>query len=176
MSRRRYVKDYRINEYIDEKGYVTSESEYIGGDYRFVLPTARVHGSAKRVAALGAVGWACFLVLACVEGTAMRTIYVALPFAFSALPLFLLMRSAISALRAKDGPLRHDQADSIAHTLPAAALWAMLLPGASFLGCLISSLAGAEEWDVLFLALSAVMTACGALCFAARGDFATKKR
>ena len=58
----------------------------------------------------------------------------------------------------------------------AAALWAMLLAGGSFLGCLISSLAGAEEWVVLFLALSAVMTACGALCFAARGDFATKKR
>ena len=113
MSRRRYVKDYRINEYIDEKGHVTSESEYIGGDYRFVLPTARVHGSAKRVAALGAVGWACFLVLACVEGTAMRTIYVALPFVFSALPLFLLMRPAISALRAKDGPLSHGPSPSL---------------------------------------------------------------
>ena len=51
-----------------------------------------------------------------------------------------------------------------------------VLPGAGFLGCLISSLAGAKGWDALFLAVSAVMTACAAACFAIRRDFYTEKR
>ena len=121
MSRHRYVKDYRLNEYIAENGRVTSESEYIGGDYRFAAGAA-----------------------------------------------LLARRSA--------EPLKHDVADKIGHAAPAAALWATLLPGAGFLGCLISSLAGAGGWDALFLAVSAVMTVCAAACFAIRRDFYTEKR
>ena len=105
----------------------------------------------------------------------MRTVYVALPFAFTALPLFFLTRAALLARRSAE-PLKHDVADKIGHAAPAAALWAMLLPGAGFLGCLISSLAGAKGWDVPFLAVSAVMTACAAACFAIRRDFYTEKQ
>ena len=142
MSRHRYVKDYRLNEYIAENGRVTSESEYIGGDYRFAAGAARAKAAANRALALCALCWAAYLALVCVDGTAMRTVYVALPFAFTALPLFFLTRAALLARRSAE-PLKHDVADKIGHAPPAAALWATLLPGAGFLGCLISSLAGA---------------------------------
>ena len=175
MSRHRYVKDYRLNEYIAENGRVTSESEYIGGDYRFAAGAARAKAAANRALALCALCWAGYLALVCVDGTAMRTVYVALPFAFTALPLFLLTRAAAGALRASE-PLRHDEADRLSHTLPGAALWAMMLPAASFLGCLLSSALGAADWDALFLALSAAMAACGAGCFFRRADFDTEKR
>ena len=175
MGRHRYVKDYRLNEYIDERGHVTSETEYIGADYFFRRGAGRARSSGKLVCALSAAGWACFVALVCVEGTAMRTMYVALPFAFTALPVFLLTRAAAGALRASE-PLRHDEADRLSHTLPGAALWAMMLPAASFLGCLLSSALGAADWDALFLALSAAMAACGAGCFFRRADFDTEKR
>lgn len=175
MSRHRYVKDYRLNEYIAENGRVTSESEYIGGDYRFAAGAARAKAAANRALALCALCWAGYLALICVDGTAMRTVYVALPFAFTALPLFFLTRAALLARRSAE-PLKHDVADKIGHAAPAAALWATLLPGAGFLGCLISSLAGAKGWDALFLSVSAVMTACAAACFAIRRDFYTEKQ
>ena len=97
MSRHRYVKDYRLNEYIAENGRVTSESEYIGGDYCFAAGAARAKAAANRALALCALCWAGYLALVCVDGTAMRTVYVALPFAFTALPLFLLTRGAAGA-------------------------------------------------------------------------------
>ena len=177
MSRHRYVKDYRLNEYIAENGRVTSESEYMrGGIIRFAAGAARAKAAANRALALCALCWAGYLALVCVDGTAMRTIYVALPFAFTALPLFFLTRAALLTRRSAE-PLKHDVADKIGHAAPAAALWATLLPGAGFLGCPHQpALAGAKGWDALFLAVSAVMTACAAACFAIRRDFYTEKQ
>ncbi len=175
MSKRKYIKDYRLNEYISENGRVSSETEYIGGDYRFSAPMERVRRSARLALGLSAISWACFAVLVCVEGSAMRIMYAALPFAFTALPLFLMTRSAVLALRAGE-KLRHDEADRIGHTMPAAALWAMLLPGIACLGCALTCAFGAADWDPLFLALSAVMAACGAAAFSRRADFATEKQ
>lgn len=174
MAKRKYIKDYRLNEYIAENGRVTSEPEYIGGDYVFTAGAAAARRASVFACALAAVEWLCFAVCVWREGASMRVIYAALPLALSALPLFLMTRSAVSALRAKE-PLRHDEADRIGQTMPGAALFSMVLPGMACLGSALAAALGVADWDAVFLALSAVMAACGAAVFFRRADFATEK-
>lgn len=174
MAKRKYLKDYVVNEYIDEKGHVTRDTQYIGEPYGFKYGLGRAKRSAKLTLFLSIAEWVCFFICCWFEGSAMRTIYVALPFAFTALPLFLMTRASVNTLRSAE-PMKRGEAEKIASNMPAASLASGLLPLISFLGCAVTmALGGTADW--LFIALSAVMVICAALAFTRRRDFAVETK
>ncbi len=105
MSRNRYVGDYRIVESIDARGRVKSDYEYIGAPYVYAGDATAVKAARSRVALCCAVGWAAWLSALIPISSAMRALYVALPFAFAAIPLALTAGTAVSLFREKDATL-----------------------------------------------------------------------
>ena len=144
MARNRYVKDYRLIEYMDERGRVKSDYEYIGAAYRFLADGERVTAAKRRAALALILGWCCFFAALIPVSAAMHTFYISFPFIFSAIPLGTLADIAFSTFRRKE-PLEHRHADKLSARLPAAALGAVILAGASLLGEGIAAAVGANR-------------------------------
>ena len=176
MARNKYVKDYRLLETFDEKGRVHTDYEYIGDAYRFRASGERV-ARARRIS-LGAclLGWLLFLGGMIPPSTAMHTIYVSLPYAFSALPLGILTELAVTAFRVKE-PMEHHFSDRLNNRFPPAALAVAVLSAASLLGELINLLRGFTllSGDAVFTLCGALYFACGCLAFGCRKDLETRK-
>ena len=176
MAKGKYVKDYRIVESLNSRGGIRLETEYIGEPYVFEkgLETAKKHRNLSL--ALCLIGWLAFVGALIPNSLGMRTLYVSLPFAFSALPLGLLSSLLLSLIRLKE-PLEHRLADRCENRFPAQALGMTVLPGAALLGEGILWLAGAEllPGDAVFAPCAAALCACGLGCFLQRGELRTRK-
>ena len=177
MARNKYIGDYRLLESVDERGRLRVDYEYIGAHYRFAAGTAAAQKARRRTLALCAMRWAAFLAALLPQSTAMRTIYVSLPFAFSALPLGMLTALALSARKAAE-PMEHPLADQLTNAYPPRALFTAILPGIALLGEGIRLLAGPGALfpgDGIFALGALGLTVCGALAFAGRKALAAEK-
>ncbi len=164
MARNRYVKDYRLIETVDERGRIRSSYEYIGAPYRFEAEGETLRKSKKRALALCPLLWLLFVAAMLPDSQAMRTMYVALPFVFSALPLGILTDILLSVCRAKE-PLEHIHADKANNRLPPAALFSAVLPGASLLGELLRLiLAGGMNGGDWLYAVFCLLLCLGSAC------------
>ena len=177
MARNKYIKNYRLLESIDERGRFRVDYEYAGDYYRFAAGADAARRGIGRTLALCLLGWASFLGALLPQSTAMRTIYVSLPFAFSALPLGMLTALTLSARKAAE-PLEHPTADQLTNAYPPRALFAALLPAAALLGEGIRFLLGPGDMrpgDALFALGALGLAVCGALAFAGRKALAAEK-
>jgi hypothetical protein len=165
MSRNRYVGDYRIVESIDVRGRVKSDYEYIGAPYVYAGDATAVKAARSRVALCCAVGWAAWLSALIPISAAMRALYVALPFAFAAIPLALTAGTAVSLFREKE-PFEHRHADRLENRAPACTFFMALLSFVALAGEGVNALRGAEmlPGDGVFAACAAVIAACGIFC------------
>lgn len=118
MAKNRYAADYRLIEEFDEKGRVKVSYEYIGEAYRFVEAGRVVDRHRKRWLAMAASGWLLFITALIPYSSAMRQLYIALPFVFSAVPLALSTELAFTVLSQKE-PLEHRIADKLENNCPA---------------------------------------------------------
>ena len=177
MVRKKYIRDYRIVERVDEGGRLRSDYEYIGGDYVYELGAEAVGREKRLVLAAVAAGWLAYLGALLPNAAGMHALYVALPFLFSAVPLGILTDIVFTALPGRE-PLRHEQADRLANTYPPAALFAAVLPGASMIGEGIAYLRGAPcgGQDVVFTLCAAALAACAGFAFSRRERFACRKK
>ena len=139
MIPRKYIKDYRIDEDFGINGRVKSKAVYIGADYTLSPPVP--FGVRRLVLCLSALAGLTYIGALIPEMRAARLIYVMLPFAFSALPVYFMIASSISLLRFKETASRVE-ADRIANRLPPSALIAAILAGGSFIGFVVSAAAG----------------------------------
>lgn len=165
MSRNRYVGDYRIVESIDGRGRVKSDYEYIGAPYVYAGDAATVKAARRRVALCCAVGWAAWLAALIPVSAAMRALYVALPFAFAAIPLALTTGTAVSLFREK-APFERRHADRLENQAPACTFFLALLGVIALIGEGVNALRGADmlPGDAVFSVCAAVVVACGVLC------------
>ena len=175
MARKKYIRDYRLVETIDERGRIRSDYEYIGSDYVYVLGADAVRREKRTLLLLIVVGWAAFLGALVPNAAGMHAVYVALPFLFAAVPLGVMTDTLLSAAP-KAEPLRHQQADMLENRFPPSALWTAILSGAALLGELVRLLVGAERTggDALLLAGAAVLAAVGIYAYSRRGRFACR--
>ena len=141
MSRNRYVGDYRIVESIDARGRVKSDYEYIGAPYVYAGDATAVKAARSRVALCCAVGWAAWLSALIPISAAMRALYVALPFAFAAIPLALTAGTAVSLFREKE-PFEHRHADRLENRAPACTFFLALLGVVALIGEVRAALRG----------------------------------
>lgn len=175
MARKKYIRDYRLVETVDERGRIRSDYEYIGEKYYYALGPETARREKGRVLAAVIAGWLAFAGALIPNAAGMRVVYVALPFVFSALPLGILTGTVLTALPAAE-PLRHQQADMLENRYPPAALWAAVLPAVSLLGQAARLILGGglNGGDLVFVLGAALLTASGAYAFSRRDRFACR--
>ena len=169
MARNKYVRDYRLVENIDERGRVRTETEYIGDYFWFVDGPAAAREK-KNAVILCVAGWIAFILALAPYSAGMRTMYVSLPFAFTALPLGMLTELAVSNARAKE-PLEHHQADKLRNSYPPRAVATAVLPCAALAGELVRLVldrSGMGWGDAVFSLCAAGVAFCGRTIYARR--------
>ena len=170
MARKKYTRDYRMSETLDERGRIRTETEYIGAFYRFAEETA-AHAAIGRMLVFTALGALCFLLSLLPRSTASLTMYVMLPYLFTALPLGLQI-SALLRLRSLGERLDHRTADQANERIPGCCFWMLLLPAASLLGEAIAMTLGRGAFlagDGIFIAAALGVMLCALLCFRNKG-------
>ena len=174
MSRKKYIKDYRLIETVDERGRIRTDTEYIGGSFFYASGRERALRERKRLLAACAAGWLAFVGALIPNAAGLRAVYTVLPFLFSAIPLGILTDTLLGAPQRE--PFEHRQADRLENRLPPAALWTAILPAAALLGELVRLVIGADmnAGDGIFVLCAAVETACGAIAFVRRGGLAAR--
>ena len=165
MSRNRYVGDYRIVESIDGRGRVRSDYEYIGAPWVYAEDARVVRAARSRVAACCAIGWLSWIAALIPLSSAMRALYVALPFAFAAIPLALTAGTAVSLFRERE-PFERRHADRLENRAPAGTFFTALPDVIALVGEAVIALRGVEllPGDAVFAGCAAVMVACAILC------------
>ena len=178
MAIDRYSGDYRILETVDAKGRIHSSTEYIGREYVFTAGKKRAASAARAMAVLCAVCWAGFLLALLPESSAMRTLYAALPCAFTALPLWFMSSAALTALRVKE-PFVHRDADRLNLRLPVACVFEIVLTAAALIGEILALLLAKNTplfGDWCFLAGNLTSLVCALFCRKRGKDTAARAR
>ena len=163
MVRKKYIRDYRLVETVDEQGRIRSDYEYIGEEYVYCLGVDAVRRERRLALGFTAAGWLAFVGGLIPNAAGMRVLWVALPYLFAALPLGILTDTLLTAAPDAE-PLRRQQA--------------AILSGAALAGELIRSLfAGAFPLgDVLFSLCAAVLCAAPVCVFSRRTRFSCRKK
>lgn len=176
MSRNRYVRDYRLVETVDSRGRIRTDYEYIVETYVFLKSDREVRRAKRRVWLCCALGWIGCIGAMLPESNAMRTLWIALPFVFSILPLALLTGMALQDLRAAQ-PFEHRWADRLENRYPACTFLLTALAALAFLLGGISALVrqALTKGDIAFLAGAGTLAICACVCFRQRGSFGTRK-
>lgn len=178
MVSRKYVRDYKLSETVTERGHIRTEAVYMGGDYFLTAPLPALKKLSRASAAGLSAAWIGFLAALLPSTLATHTMYVILPHAFCALPLFLLTESALR-LRAAPGPYTRRQAEQLEKSTPVRAAFSFALALAALVGLAVAALLpGAQPLpgDGLFAAGDAAILAGSAAIFARRALFRTEKR
>ncbi len=166
MAKNRYAKDYRLLETWDEKGKLKTTYEYIGNPYRFACAGETVRKEKKRAFVAAAAGWLCYVAAMLFQSTAMHSLYVALPFAFIAVPLFLFT-DLVLAFRRMEEPLEHRHADRMNNRYPAITLFLSLFAFYALAGEAVNLLTGRTIYtgDWVFMAGALGLSLIGSTSF-----------
>lgn len=177
MISRKYAGDWRLENRVDARGRVKTETVYAGGDWRFTDPRARQTAFRRLLAALTLALWCALIAPLVPRSLSARQMWVLLPYVAAIAGAMPLTAAVWRLLHARE-PLRHEQADRISLRYPIGALLCTALPAVSFAGALAGLVRqdGAPlPGDWLFLCCSAAATGLGAALFAFRGRLKTAK-
>ena len=161
----KYVDDYRLEEYVDEKGKIRNKVTYIGGD--FVLTPAISAENRRMILLLTILLWLPFVAAIIPPSRAAYLFYVMLPFVFSIIPMYMMTTAAISLFRTGE-ILTREKSDKISRNLPHCSLIIAILTVAAFLGITITAIIDASDMffgDIVFGALSLIMAAASSFIY-----------
>lgn len=171
---RKYANDYSLSERLDGKGRVKTDAVYVGSYFDFASPE-RAKTAGRALPWLIAAGWALYVGAMILRSRASHLMYVILPFAFAALTLGFLTRSALVLAREKR-PFIRSAADKLTSDLPAASLVGALLCTISLVGEAITffvSHDGFLSGDIVFCCCCAALAAVHIAIFCSRASYAT---
>lgn len=176
MARGKYIREYRVREYLDARGRIRSETEYIGPLFCFACSEAERKKGRRILLALCAAGWAACVGALALNTTAMRTWFVSVPFAFVLLCLGLQTERLVS-LGGVGERLEHRQAEKFSRKLPGAFLAEGILGTHAAAAAVLLQLTGkASGWqEVLFSVLALASGACGIGGFCCREIFGVRE-
>ena len=165
MSYRKYLDDYRVEEYVDEKGRTKKRAIYVGGDYK-LYPAIKT-GNKRLILALSILLWIPFVCALFLESRATQLFYTALPFIFTSVPIYLLAGASISLVW-HDELMTREKADKIAVRLPMCSITVAILSAVALIGLVITALFTSQEMlrgDLIFGAMSLINAAAATLIF-----------
>ncbi|MEG1633235.1 MAG: hypothetical protein RR314_04200 [Oscillospiraceae bacterium] len=177
MVTRKYIRDYKLSESVSPGGRIITESVYVGGDYYLTAPTDTQKTTKALLVCLTALSWLVFIIALLPMSRASHIFYIALPHAFSALPLALATRAVIYLHSPQ--PYTRERSEKIAQGLPSGSAFCAGLSGAALVGLIVTAVLTPEAMtsgDVVFGVCSALLTAASAICFSKRRLLACKKR
>lgn len=137
MSFNKYVGDYKLNEEFDEKGRIRHETVYIGRPYRFAADAETVLAGRKRLLLCCAAEAAAWIAAMVPNSDMMHCFYVSLPFAFCAVPLFLLFMATLQIPSGKEmlrKPMERRQAERFSNRIPQSGMFLLILSAGALLG------------------------------------------
>lgn len=137
MSLNKYVGDYKLNEEFDEKGRIRHETVYIGRPYRFAADADKVLKGRKKLLLACMAEAAAYIAAMVPYSDMMHCFYVSLPFAFCAVPLFLLITAALqlpSDRAALLKPMERRQAERFSHRIPQSGMFLLILSAGAAAG------------------------------------------
>ena len=165
MSYRKYLKDYQLEEYIDEKGRTRNRAIYVAGDY--IISPAIPKGDRYYMLAASIFSWFTLIGALIPKTRASQLFYIILPFVFAALPMFF-MTAGIFNLLFEDEYMTRERADKIVNRLPICPLIAAALSVAAFLGHAVTAVISWNSMlsgDILFGALSLLTAAAASFVY-----------
>ena len=101
MSKKNSLSDYTVVDYVDEKGKLRTKVIYEGDKFYWSDKRKSTPFAAIKLT-LSIVGFLIFLLPTLFDSSAMRTIYVVMPFVFNSFPLLALTYYSFSAARKKE--------------------------------------------------------------------------
>jgi hypothetical protein len=116
---------------------------------------------------LSTLAWFCYIGALLPYSQAGRVMYIIVPFAFLALPLFLLSGAAALLARNKEA-MKREVAEKMAHRLPPSSLIMAILAGSAFVGLALNAILSWESWllgDIVFAVLALVITVSATALF-----------
>ena len=175
MSYKKYLQDYRVEEYTDKKGRVKSTAVYIGGDY--ILSPAVSVKDRRWIMAASILCWLALIGALIPKTNVSQLYYILLSFIFSALPLYFMTGAAVTLLSESDRMTR-ERAERISSRLPLCSIFTAILSGLAFIGVVITAFFSWNDMiygDILFGALSLFITVAASFAFSkCRGIKANK--
>ena len=165
MSYKKYLLDYSVEEYVDDKGRTKKRAVYIAGSY--ILSPAIPMGEKYLMLAATIISWLSLIGAFFPRTHASELAYVILPFVFTLLPLYY-MTGAIVTLLLESEQLTRERADKIVKRLPPCSLISAVLLAAAFIGLAITAIIsrdGMLAGDILFGALSLVASVAEAFIY-----------
>ena len=175
MSRNKYVKDYRLEPSVTEKGKIKTKVRYVGGEFDFDRDRETVARSGRVLLYSSVLGWIAFISALIPKTSVMRTLFFSLPFAFCALPLFLISELALFDSR-REPPLEHRTADRLSAGLVFRTVLFLVFSAASVVGYAVSMIMNfrsAVPLDAVPGVSSALLLFCALAAFAVRKKFST---
>jgi len=175
MFKRKYLEDYIIEEYINEKGRIKTRPVYVGGYFdlspalsardKLLIPIASILSIAAIICAfipltLSSMLW-----------------YVVVPFVFNLLPLYYVIAASVSLYFEKN-PMMREKAEKIAKRLPIGSLITLILSASSFIGFIVATFiywGSMLAADILFGAMSLFLLVSSAFVFSKCRNMTTNK-
>lgn len=177
MARGKYSRDYRLIEKFQADGRVKTDYEYIGNPWYYCEDSDAVRKGKRKVLVLTLLAAAAFISALFPYTGMMKRLWIALPFIFTAVPLFLTGELAFSMLTWHE-PLEHRHADKLNNGYPPRTLIISILSFAALAGEIIYVFTDGifAAGDVVMLVCTAVIFLCGVFLFRMRNTFCAEER
>ena len=177
MAKGKYNRDYRLIEEFRENGRVRTDYEYIGDPWFFRSDEKTVEAERKKALGLAILAAAAFVLALIPYSGMMHKLWLALPFVFSAIPIFLTCDLVISMQKWKN-PMEHRNADKLNNSYPPRTLAIAYLSGIALVTEIIYLLQNgfAIPGDKIMLICTAVMLWSALMLFRMREKFKAEVR
>ena len=172
MAKNKYSRDYRLLEEFRSDGRIKTGYEYIGDAWTFKNDSQQVEGEKKKALWLIIAAWAAFVIALLPATGMMHKLWIALPFIFTALPLFMALELILGLQKLKV-PMERRHADKLNNSYPARTLAILYLSAVSFIAEAIYLVTGGVRMagDLIMTAGTAVVVLCAFWLFKKRGCF-----
>ena len=172
MAKGKYSKDYRLVEEFRENGRVHTGFEYIGEPWFFCADEKTVAEEKKKALGLIILAAAAFVMALIPYSGMMHRLWIALPFGFSAIPLFLT-GDLVFSMQKWTGPMENRNADKLNNSYPPRTLAVAYLSIVALIAEIVYLVRNgfAVPGDRIVLICTAVMFWCALMLFKRRGHF-----
>ena len=165
MSYRKYLNDYRVEEYTDEKGRTRRRAVYVAGNYTLSTKLSKL--DKRLILIIPILNWIALICALLPVTRASMLLYVTLPHIFTMIPLFFMTGAAFTLISVDEEMIR-EKAENIASRLPYSSLFSALLPAFSFVALIVSAIMSWKDMlpgDIIFGALSLFNAASASFVF-----------
>lgn len=172
MARGKYNKDYRLTEEFQANGRVRTGYEYIGEPWFFCADAKTVETEKKKSLALVLAAAAAFVAALVLYSGFMHVLWIALPFAVTVIPIFMMADLSIS-MQKWQPPMEHRHADKLNNAFPARSLFMAYLSAISLVGEIVySCMTGFQlvTGDIVMIGCTAVIFWCALMLFRRRAS------